>query len=1185
VQIVLQAESTDVVAFTIASRESTQAAGRPWDRHASGRILRAGPVAEPIDPTSLRTQDPASEAVDTALSDSVYVALERSGIALGAPFRLLRALTLDHGVAVSALTSPDPASNSLAHGAARLDAALHALGPLVADPDHESDTWLPVSYGTVFVRRPDAIVASRVVLRDGESTLDMRVADIRLFDAEGRSAGELRGVRVQRTTRAHVARLVGAAPDAPVLALTWVERPLPERPSQMAGERWLVFEDASDGATPIADALELAGATTVRVSRPSPCVASDALAADEFVRCVSAAAVAGPNEAWTGVVFAWGLSEDAGTASGPPTEAVVAIAGSALALVSALVTQAATPARGVLFVTRGVADVDGDVTPGSVGDAALAGLRNTAAAEHPELHLRIVDVSSRVSEVLGAAVAAECHANDAEPRVARRGGDRMVARLVPSSIPTAPAISVATPLALLPPAQPLLEAITPVAYERVRPSPGMVEIAVESAGLNFRDVLGALGMVPLPLHALGGECAGIVSAVGDGVTEFAVGDRVVAFALGALRTHHCVAAEFVAPMPSWMSFPHASALPVAYLTAYYALAHVARVQPGERVLVHAAAGGVGLAAVHVAQWLGATVIGTAGSPEKRAYLESLGVTEVFDSRVVSFREALQGTDGRGTVHVVLNSLSDDFIPASLDVLATSGRFVEIGKRGIWSTDAVRARRADVAYRVFDLSSLPASEVSALGTMLREVVALVARGALPPLPTTTFPLADCVSAFRFMAQARHTGKIAIVMPSVSDAVRADGTYVVTGAFGALGRGVVNRLVRAGARHLVLMARRAPDADASRWIASLATNEVRIDVATLDVADRDAVQATLARARAAGPPLRGIVHTAGINDDGALVTQSVERLRAVARGKVDGAWHLDQLSRHDPIDFFVLFSSASGVLGWPGQVTYSAANTALDQVASVRRASGRPAVSLQWGLWAGEGMAARVDAPARRFASAGMQPFSPAGALELMMALRASSPPRRLVMRADWGAFAAARPDDAALYGALHTPASSTTAALPAASTAPAVSLETEVSKLPESLRADAIRDAIMRLSTRALGLPAAARVDASRPLRDLGLDSLMAVELRNAIGAALQRTLPATLLFEHPSVEALSAHVWSLLRPDDGGAANVETRTAPARAAQGESVSGISAADVAAMSDDEAEALLREELAAARTTSH
>ncbi len=1170
IQITVQTDTPGELTFTIMSRALGAADGTPWDRHAAGRVRQTAATgqAAAIDEVRARCSTPVN-------IDGVYEALSAGGIALGAPFRLLSALQQGEGEAVATLSMADETgARSLSAQAARLDAALHALGPLAIEPD--GALWMPVGYEEVYVRDVSRIASSHVALRAVAPTRDQRVADVWLYDVGGRELGSIRGLRVQRTTR--LAAGGDRRPIGDLLSVTWHVTDAIEAPA-FAGERWLVLEDARDGTTPIADGIEQAGGVCARVACPVAITSADAPTAEAFVRDALTTVLVGSDVGFTGVVFAWGL-ERAWSASSRPTEGIVEVAGSALVLLREMAARGIAPARGVVMATVGAVEVPGDVVVGSVGAAALWGLRNTASAEHPELQVRVADLPPFDRARAVQCLLAECQATDGESRVAYRADARLVARLRPR-VPTAAAAD-QEPVALVPPSPPSLEALTATPITRHAPAPGSVEIQVEAAGLNFRDVLGVLGMVSLPTGALGGECAGVITAVGEGVQGLTIGDRVVAFALGALRTHVHAEARLVAPMPCWMSFAHASTLPVAYLTAYHALVNVARVQPGERVLVHAAAGGVGLAAVHLAHWLGAVVVGTAGSVEKRRYLQALGVAEVFDSRAATFGPALRGTDGIGTIDVVLNALSDEFIPASLDVLAPGGRFVEIGKRGIWTTEAVHERRPDIMYEAFDLTALAPPHDATLGDALRDVIGLVNRGLLPPLPTTTFPLADAVDAVRFMAQARHTGKLAIIMPTASSLPWDQGTCVVTGAFGALGRHVVDRLVRDGARSLLLLARRAPDATASGWVQDLRARGVVVRVDTVDLADGHAVQAALANARHAMAPLRGVVHTAGVNDDGTLLTQRLDQLEAVARGKVDGAWFLDQFTRLDDIAFFILFSSASGVLGWPGQSTYSAANTALDQVARVRRASGRSAISIQWGTWSGGGMAERVRDGAQRFSASGMHAFSVEEALDLMATLAVAPDAQALAMRADWNAFADARPGDRRFFEQVRR-REVVTSRLAEANAAPQRTLLAGLAELPESLRLDTAREAMMRLAARALGLPSSARVDASRPLRDLGLDSLMAVELRNAIGTAVGRTLPATLLFEHPSVDALATYVIALLPLDPTG-----TAVAPehARAAASHTVAPSSppiARDaVASLSDDDAEALLLAELAAARS---
>ena len=182
----------------------------------------------------------------------------------------------------------------------------------------------------------------------------------------------------------------------------------------------------------------------------------------------------------------------------------------------------------------------------------------------------------------------------------------------------------------------MLESLAFHPAERREPSAGEVEVELRAAGLTFRDVLNALGQYPDPDAPLGGELAGVVTAVGAGV-PFAVGDAVLGVALGAFRSHVTTRADLLVRKPAGLTMPEAAALPSSFTTALYALDRLARLQPGERVLIHAGAGGVGMAAIQVAQRAGAEVFATAGSPAKRAFLAALGVPHVLDSRIARLR--------------------------------------------------------------------------------------------------------------------------------------------------------------------------------------------------------------------------------------------------------------------------------------------------------------------------------------------------------------------------------------------------------------------------------------------------------------------------------------------------------------------------------------------------------------------
>ena len=298
--------------------------------------------------------------------------------------------------------------------------------------------------------------------------------------------------------------------------------------------------------------------------------------------------------------------------------------------------------------------------------------------------------------------------------------------------------------------------------ERRAPGPDEVEIQVRAAALNFADVLKATGL--FPDAPFGMECAGVVVRVGQCVRAFQPGDAVVAIGPGSFCSHVVRQVRFVAPKPTALSFEEATTLPAAFMTAHYALHTVGNLRAGEKVLIHTASGGVGLAAVQVAQRLGAEIFATAGSPEKRAFLEALGLLHVFNSRTLDFADEIQQrTDGRG-VDVVLNALTGDFIPRSLATLAAGGRFLEIGKAEIYTPEHLAALqlRDGVSYTPIDLTRLLRDQPDLYGALLRDVVAQVQQGHYVPLPRHVFPFSAALQAFSLMARTAHIGKVVLAL---------------------------------------------------------------------------------------------------------------------------------------------------------------------------------------------------------------------------------------------------------------------------------------------------------------------------------------------------------------------------------------------------------------------------------------
>jgi NADPH:quinone reductase-like Zn-dependent oxidoreductase/aryl carrier-like protein len=549
---------------------------------------------------------------------------------------------------------------------------------------------------------------------------------------------------------------------------------------------------------------------------------------------------------------------------------------------------------------------------------------------------------------------------------------------------------------------------------------------------------------------------------------------------------------------------------------------LARLERGGRVLVHGAAGGVGWAVIQLAQRVGAEVFATA-SREKWAYLRSLGVERIYDSRSLAFAAGVMADTASRGVDLVINSLAGEFIPASLSTLAAAGSFVEIGKQGIWSAEQVREQRPDVAYHVFALDQLMRSSPLEVGEVLQAICRDLESGRLKPPPAASYPIQSAVAAFRRMQQAQHVGKLVVGMNHDARLpVRPDATYLVVGGLGGLGATVLRWLCDRGARSLAIVGRRPVDAAIEAQLAGFRAAGARVLYFAADVADESQIARVLDDCRRTLPAVRGVFQLAGALDDGLITRQNGPRMQSVFDPKIRGTWNLHRLTRRLPLDHFVVFSSCVAWLGWAGQSAYAAANGWLEALILERRRQGLPGVSIAWGPWGRAGMAARLsDAQRRRWRERGFQFIDPARGAALLGRILETGAPTLGAFRVDWDAYCQKSPPSSLLRDVErhsvdgHSVDRRSVAVVEAPR--PDVS-QPLAGASPERLRAS-LESFVQEQLRSVLGVPADQALDHRARLPELGLDSLLAVELlhRLRVGLSPSLNVPASLLFEHPTL--------------------------------------------------------------------
>jgi polyketide synthase 5 len=744
-----------------------------------------------------------------------------------------------------------------------------------------------------------------------------------------------------------------------------------------------------------------------------------------------------------------------------------------------------------LVTRRAQAVLSGDLP--NLQQAGLRGLMRVIGVEHPHLRASQIDIDD---ETDADQVALQLLAGSEEDETAWRRGEWFTARLCPSPLrPDERRTTVVDHghdgmrLQIRTPGD--IESMELVAFDRVPPGPGQIEVAVTASNVNFADVVVAFGRDPGfegRVPQLGTDFAGVVTAVGPGVIEHRIGDRVGGLSPdGCWGTFVTCDARLAITLPPSVPDDRAAAVPTAHATAWYGLRDLARISSRDKVLIHCATGGVGQAAIAIARASGAEIFATAGSTQRRELLHDMGIEHVYDSRSIEFAELIRrDTDGYG-VDIVLNSLTGAAQRAGLELLSPGGRFVEIGKHDIYGDTRLGhfPFRRNLAIYGVDLALLTVSHPERVRDLLATVYRQIADGVLPLPECTHYPLGDAATAVGVMSATEHTGKLVIdvprtgrstvvVPPEQARVFRGDGAYILTGGLGGVGLCLAAKMAGAGCGRIVITSRSQPKPEAREAIEGIRATGADIEVECGDIAEPECADRVVAVATATGLPVRGVLHAAAVVEDATLSNITDELIERGWAPKVYGAWNLHHATAGQPLDWFCSFASAAALVGSPGQGAYAAANSWLDAFARWRRAKGLPATTIAWGAW---GEVGRGAAPAEG-ASAAINPEEGAYAFETLLRHDRPYAGYAPIIGTSWLTAFAQRSRFAEVFQS-HTDTRK---------------LRAELNDLPRNEWPNTLQ----RLVSQQVSLILRRTIDPDRPLFECGLDSLRNLELRTRI---------------------------------------------------------------------------------------
>lgn len=659
----------------------------------------------------------------------------------------------------------------------------------------------------------------------------------------------------------------------------------------------------------------------------------------------------------------------------------------------------------------------------------------------------------------------------------------------------------------------------------ILPTEDEVQVEVMSLGINFMNLMSALGIYPGKKNGfgtLGIECAGMVTKVGKNVQHLKVGDAVFGMAYHSMTSHINVNGNLMQKIPNKLTYNDAATIPVVFLTAYYGLITLGRLRKGERVLIHAATGGVGLSAIQIAQEIGAEVFATAGSEEKRTYLKSLGINNIYDSRSLDFIEKIKSdTNGKG-VDIVLNSLTGAAMVGSLSLLNNFGRFIEIGKKDIYDNAKIGLEifSRGLSYSMIDFEKMIFETPKFVGELWQEIIPFFENNKYKPLPKKVFTIDKCVEAFEYMSKSEHIGKIIVnvenkqvsilSIPKSRIVFNENASYLLTGGYGGLGLTFVKWMHENGAKHFILTGRSGPNLDAIAKIEELRKQGIEIIIAQADSSKFSDLERVFSSINE-NHPLKGILHLSGVLDDAALQNIEDEQFVRVLKPKVDGAFYLQELSKNIDLDIFLLFSSSTLLFGSPGQSAYCAANAYLDALSSKLNAKGKEAISINWGTVSDVGLAASSGNRGDRLAEEGVFALSPAECVEAFEKVGNTSKPSLGIFKFDpikW---------QNTYTSTQSNPYFEHFKGVETNTTSSKIGFKEQLLKIVDNQELVTFVEEAIKEKVSAVLKMNPNKIDTKTAFKTLGIDSLMSIQLKNQLEKSFELSISVTAFWTYPNI--------------------------------------------------------------------